>query len=529
MTPVDLRRTRALEAATAAGHAKMDTVLYDLARIYRRGGIDVADVYAAAHQIDLRQDAVLVRVDTGWPVTDMRLEEASSRAVVEDVLTRLEGTGGIVRNLWGPYVEAWVPLATLEELSSHETVRGIRKVWRAVPDVTSEGLTVIGADRWEGLLFRSPDGGLKVGVIDTGFEGYRDLRGRDLPPEERIQTNSFRDDDDIEAEEDHGTAVAEIIYDMVPEVELYLTNIETAGDLAEAMTWLINEGVHVINMSLGFFNGGPGDGTGPIVDTVENAPQRDIPFVTSAGNQAGRHWIGPFVDSDGDAYHEFAPGDETNSFEAEAGDEIDIFMTWDFSDWYSSSQDFDLLLLNDEGNVVDQSRVRQSGGAGQYAAEEISLIAPFAGTYHIVVERRIATLPETFEIHVWFNGLEYVNPEQSLTVPADGASVFAVGAAFFGNGALQAYSSHGPTKDGRIKPDLVAPVGVSTATFGPTNFFGTSAASPHAAGAVALFVGRLGLGDPMLTLEMLRARARDMGEAGPDNLTGYGLLSVLPQ
>ena len=89
--------------------------------------------------------------------------------------------------------------------------------------------------------------------------------------------------------------------------------------------------------------------------------------------------------------------------------------------------------------------------------------------------------------------------------------------------------SRGPTKDGRIKPDFGAPDGVSTETYGPMGFFGTSAASPHTAGSIALLVGRLGLTNPMQTIEMLIARTRDMPPSGRDNITGYGRLSVLPQ
>ncbi len=36
--------------------------------------------------------------------------------------------------------------------------------------------------------------------------------------------DSFTEDDDIEADEEHGTGVSEIIYDLVPEVTLYLSN-----------------------------------------------------------------------------------------------------------------------------------------------------------------------------------------------------------------------------------------------------------------------------------------------------------------
>ena len=526
---LDLQSSPALSASGARAHSKLDGALDGLLRAFEAGGSQAAAAYAASQRLDWRSGTVLARIDTGWPNREGRLEEASSRLLVDNLLVGLDEAGAAVRRVWGPYIEARVPITAFEELLANSTVRGMSRPWRALPSARSEGVAFIGADSWEGVFFRSPPGGLRVGVIDSGFEGYRDLLGRDLPPEDRIHTNSFVEEDDIENDEEHGTGVSEIIYDLVPEVSLYLSNIETSGDLNSAVTWMIENEVHVINMSLGFFAAGAGDGTGPLIEIVERAPQQDIPFVTSAGNQADRHWIGPYRDADGDGFNDFAPGDESNAFKASAGDEIDIFMSWDFDDYLSSSQDFDLLLLDSSDRIIAQSRSRQAGLVGDWASEDISIFAPRNGTYHIVIQRVHASLPETLELYTFFSGLQFVEPEMSLTIPADGREVVAAGALYQGNGRPEFFSSRGPTKDGRIKPDFGAPDGVSTETYGPVGFFGTSAASPHTAGAIALLVGRLGLTNPMQTIEMLIARARDVSPNGQDNITGYGRLSVLPQ
>ncbi len=467
---INLQASSALSASGARAHAKLDAALDGLFRAFNAGGAGAAAAYARSQRLEWRGGRVLARIDTGWPTKKGRLEEASSRLLVDNLLIELDEADARVRRTWGPYIEAMVPMAAFE-----------------------------------------------------------DLLGRDLPPEDRVHTKSFVEDDDIENDEEHGTAVSEIIYDIVPEVELYLSNIETSGDLDSAVTWMIDNDVHVINMSLGFFAAGPGNGTGPIVDIVERAPQRNIPFVTSAGNQADRHWIGPYEDDDDDGFNDFAPGDESNAFMASAGDEIDIFMSWDFNDYSSSSQDFDLLLLDSSGRIIAQSRSRQQGNVGDWASEDISILAPRNGTYHIVIQRISASLPEILQLHTFFSGLQFVEPEMSLTIPADGREVVAAGALYQGNGRPEFFSSRGPTKDGRIKPDFGAPDGVSTETYGPVGFFGTSAAAPHTAGAVALLVGRLGLTNPMQTIEMLIARARDVSPDGRDNITGWGRLSVLPQ
>ncbi|MEM1268896.1 MAG: S8 family serine peptidase [Bacteroidota bacterium] len=103
---------------------------------------------------------------------------------------------------------------------------------------------------------------------------------------------------------------------------------------------------------------------------------------------------------------------------------------------------------------------------------------------------------------------------------------------------VMSYSGWGPTDDGRIKPDLVAPgAGVtypnSSANDGysSTNNGGTSYASPVAAGAIALLhEHNETLGAAPLRASTVRAllyhSAREAGTTGPDYQHGYGLLNV---
>jgi len=508
-------------------HGKLDTDLDELRRTLRTQGSAAALALARRRGMDLRGERLLVRVDTGLPRRGTRLEQASNRAMVEVVVDELRRLDARLRNVWGPYIEARVPLEALDELAGRSDVRGVRRVWKAVPSATSEGVAVIGGDRWTGAVFRRPADPTVVGIIDTGFQGFQSLQG-DLPPTDRITTRSFLDAGDIESDTVHGAGVAEIVFDIAPDVDFVFANIETSGDLSSAIDFMINQGVDVIGMSLGFFNAGPGNGTGPIVDITERAPQEGVPFITSTGNQADRHWIGAERDDDGDGFHEFAAGDETNSFVGEAGERVEIFMIWDFDDWASSRQDFDLVLTDATGDIIDQSRNRQAGIVGQLAAESTDVELPADGIYHIIIRRIEASGPETLELHTLFSGLEHVVPGRSLTVPADGRQIVAVGATFWGNDQVEFFSSRGPTKDGRIKPDFAAPDGVSTESFGPGGFFGTSAAAPHMVGAVALLRARLGLVSAEQALQILEARALDIAAPGRDNRSGVGRLSLIP-
>lgn len=114
------------------------------------------------------------------------------------------------------------------------------------------------------------------------------------------------------------------------------------------------------------------------------------------------------------------------------------------------------------------------------------------------------------------------------------------------NNTLAGFSSRGPvTKDGsnRLKPDLSAP-GVSVRSSYPTNTYavlsGTSMASPHVAGAVALLwdadpalLGDVDATEALLTLTANPGINTTNQECGhttksdiPNNLFGYGLLDV---
>ena len=117
-----------------------------------------------------------------------------------------------------------------------------------------------------------------------------------------------------------------------------------------------------------------------------------------------------------------------------------------------------------------------------------------------------------------------------VNFPADGDSVIAVGAVN-SEGNLASFSSHGPTVDGRIKPDVVA-MGVSVYTVDPDvkleeNYgfvSGTSYSCPLAAGVCALILeGHPELG-PMDVRDALRETA-DRAQA-PDTLYGWGLIDA---
>jgi hypothetical protein len=114
---------------------------------------------------------------------------------------------------------------------------------------------------------------------------------------------------------------------------------------------------------------------------------------------------------------------------------------------------------------------------------------------------------------------------RSVTTPADGDSVLAAGAED-SLGTVATFSSRGPTADGRMKPDLMAP-GVAVLVANPSSFAlaavrqdGTSFAAPLLAGAVALYRQANATHGPMDAIEALK-RTGD-NAAAPDSTRGWG-------
>ncbi|MCK4419376.1 S8 family peptidase, partial [Candidatus Aerophobetes bacterium] len=220
-------------------------------------------------------------------------------------------------------------------------------------------------------------------------------------------------------------------------------------------------------------------------------------------------------------WHEFSSGDETNDIEHQGG-ELDVYLTWD--SWPTTDQDYDLFLYDSDFNLVDFSTTRQTGI--QEPTEKINLGELSAGTYHIMVKKYQVTGGQ--ELKIIAGTLEYQTPEHSIGSPADAADAVAVGYINIGDwttGPQGAGSSQGPTNDGRIKPDIMGPAGVSSFTWGTGNY--TSAATPHVSGAASLILSRY----PGSAVNQLRSAleswAIDMGVSGKDNIYGSGRLKLL--
>ena len=186
----------------------------------------------------------------------------------QDVWHYLEQSGASPRNIGIDYIEAYVPVSLLPEASTQEGVISIRTIILPQPaqgTVVSEGVTVHGASAWHDAGFKGQN--VKIGIIDTGFEGFAALQGTELPslwkqgatPMLVFSPSNLADctdSEDSERRRTHGTAVAEALFDIAPEATYYISNTSTWGDLRSSVDWMIEHDVEIINMSCDLEYGG---------------------------------------------------------------------------------------------------------------------------------------------------------------------------------------------------------------------------------------------------------------------------------
>ncbi len=416
-----------------------------------------------------------------------------------------------------------IPRAQVEELAALPGVQRLRPPLPHQADALSEGVFRAGAFPWQASGW---DGaGVRVAVIDLGFTGWQGLVGSGEL--RNVTTVNFRGDGLFDTT-NHGAAVAEIVQDMAPGVQIYLLGISTEVELANAVNYARNQGVRIIVHSVSWFNTGPGDGTGVIADLVRSAWQNGILWVNSAGNQAQMHYRGLFNPGPNNL-HQFASGDQTNSVFLAAGATICGYLNWD--SWPTSADDYDLYLYRN-GVAVATSTNEQTGT--QAPTEALCYQAASAGTYDFVIQRYNGQA-RTLQLFNTQATLERATQAGSIVQPADAIETLSVGAAFWSEPyLLEVFSSQGPTADGWLKPDLVGYDGVSTSTYGPSNerpylnggtgFFGASAAAPHVGGAAALLMQRYPGWPAYLVRDFIVSNAIDLGATGPDNAFGYGRL-----
>lgn len=432
-----------------------------------------------------------------------------------------QGLGILVETTYGNLVQATVPIRNLEAIASHDAVHMIKMPARPyhTHHIISEGVDMIGADVANASGYTGS--GVKVAVIDTGFDiSEHEIAGNIA--EHRSFWHPHLDISGISKDDtDHGTAVAEVIVDVAPDAELYLYNSGTAVEFFNLVDHIVQRGdIDIVVMSIAWPGAAqPADGTSNISGKVDQAKDSGILWINSAGNYAAGHWQGQFSDPDGNGWHNFQGSDESIDIDILAYQELEVWLSWD--DWDDRLQDYDLCLLEDGDELICSAGEQ---GDGYPPHEYLWWISPYDTTVNISIHKYSATRDVNFQLFSNYDLNEYAVAESSIVIPADATGSLTVGAVNAGSGQLEPYSSQGPTLDGRIKPDIVAPSAVTTSAYGFTEFHGTSASAPYAAGSAALLVQKYPDATPDFIRHALESTASN--HHSKSNLDGAGLINA---
>ncbi len=377
---------------------------------------------------------------------------------------------------------------------------------------------------------------------------------------------------------DEGRAMLQLIHDVAPGADLsFHTAFTGQANFAQGILDLRVDGADVIVDDVIYF-AEPFFQDGIIAQAVDQAVADGALYFSSAGNQARDSYESAFVDSGIDLdfgsfqvdAHDFDPGAGVDAFQAVTiggGSTITISFQWDeaffsVSGGLGAQNDIDIFLFDSaETTLVDSSSSNNIGGDPLEILQFTNNGS--TNTFNIAIGRFAGADPGLMKYVTFgsFNILEHDTNSGTTAGHAAASGGQAVAAAFyddtpaFGTNPplVESFSSAGPTTilfdtagnrlsvpDVRQTPQITAPDGTNTTFFGSDvdgdgfpNFFGTSAAAPHAAAAAALILDGVPGLVPEDVYRVMQVTAIDMDDpltagfdVGADSRTGYGLIQV---
>ncbi len=361
------------------------------------------------------------------------------------------------------------------------------------------------------------------------------------------------DDDFAAVWSSHGEQCAEGVLAVAPDANLVMMLVTSVQDymffLSEIAAGKVE--IDVLSDSLAIFPPEDhSDGLGPIAQAGNAVFDSGVFYSKSLGNMGsggpGSHsyYGGIWEDVEGNSVHNFTPDEdeylERNTLAFQVHDypsfysvTLWVLLSWDGWEYqvrnpdtsdpwtqeeYITVQDLDMNIWYDDGTLPrivyranrDQLQYAypDSWGHGRLSVrplEAADIRNPRPGRYLIEVRNVTedhkalqATERDDIELrlYVFTQGpaeltMEQHTPEGSIINMAGAHEVTAVGALEWESNAwrLADYSSQGPTSDGRLKPELVAPTNYASeiSVWGVSD--GTSASAPLVAGVAALLRG----------------------------------------
>ena len=525
-----------LQAQTPDGeaprYANMDPLLNEMAEQHMQGAFTANAAAANA------------AVSGGQSVGVIFSTEPGQSSGLRDFLQENGASPGPAFN---GFIGADVPVSLLAAASQQDGVTWMQASVpaRAVQDAESSpdgDLAEHGVDLWHAAGIKGA--GVKIAVINLGFDGIQDMLGTELP--ETVTARCYvgyglysTDIADCETGTDLGTVRAQRIFEVAPDATYYIATVGDWVDLHDAVKWLVAEEVDIVNNSIIWIYTGPGDGTSPYalsdLNSVDDAVEGGITWVMPAGNDAKTTWFGAFKDEDENGYHEFSGDDECNSVELVAGEAYMGVIRWE-DQWVGpfdplKYRDLDLLVVSEDGSTHIRRSYR-SFLARTAPLEYFYFYPGESGSYCLQVRLNEGTAPEWVQVQSFLYGdLEYPSHFGSIVSPAESNNpgLISVGVSSPDNpDEIWERSSRGPGPEpwpeGRIKPEIVVGYGDGSAESRATH--GTGWGAAYMAGVAALVKQRFPEFAPDDVAEYLKSNAEDKGDPGPDNIWGYGYATL---
>jgi hypothetical protein len=384
--------------------------------------------------------------------------------------------------------------------------------------------------------------GQKIGVLSDSYntqpftgktKAEVDVENGDLPGLNNI--NGYNSEIEVLKEfpfgtaSDEGRAMMQILHDVAPGAALaFHTGAVSPRDFEVGVKALAAAGCDIIVDDLTFITESF-FGSGRISNAIDSFTGVDGNFYfTSAGNFSNKGYQGLFTPSENTPTTNFLPsGNVTKAhiFGTNADGSPDIYqkinvvpgtymivLQWDEGlasqdNGSGALTDLDIYLVDDAGNlIVGNNRFNLNGDP----TEIIVFQSVGTGEANLLITNASGETPPGLSFrYIAFqaNGLEFLEYAGAPTISGHAMSpkAITVGAVDYRsaqNPQAQTFSSYGGTlaNQALVEVDIAAPDGVNTNVAsigidiegdGFTNFFGTSAAAPHAAGAFALLMSAL--------------------------------------
>jgi hypothetical protein len=473
----------------------------------------------------------------------------------------------------GRVVSARLPISAIPSLEGVTSLRFARQALRTTSMglVTSQGDKAMRADIVRNN-FGLDGSGVKVGVLSDSFDcrhdfatdAADDLSSNDLSPVEVLQDLPGCTNNPI----DEGRAILQIVHDVAPGADLaFATAFTGQAGFANNIRALRDAGAKVIVDDVIYF-AEPMFQDGIIAQAVDEVVASGVAYFSSAGNNARAAYDHAFVPGTplgpgafggsflGGTPHVFSGTTNIRQSVTFPQGITQVVLQWD-SPFFSSggtgtTNDLDIYFFSVAGNLLFQLTTNNISSGDP--VETTSVSCGGSCIANIMVVRRTGPDPGRLKIGYLTNGAP-ISASPALNSGtiyghANANGAIAVGAANYKTPTtLESFSSGGTTPvlfdtDGNLlqqpdprqfKPEIVAPDGANTTFFFPgndpesdgfPNFFGTSAAAPHAAAVAALMLQAMPLMTPTEVRDYLETTALNMGPAGFDNNTGFGLVQA---